>query len=372
MLGFTIVRSHPTSIGRLWRIYASGRGQRLFVRPIPARSHFLVEFADGQPEHPSHELAVSAVQDHPSPLPIPPSPRVYTELPRCLTNRPSHGPALREQTLREARGLWERVVPQEPDDGRQEPDWRLGTPFLPVQDRPRRRSIEVGSLPLAEPALEAAMPEMLAQGLGLDRRFLWFQALKDDGDRWQKGNASLQLRLSGRFVGEMPLHARPDRSLSSQDFRTVARSHRHQGRGAAAAGVGVAGRFPCQSVGSDSRARLRRARAAARAARKAERVAARRRNRAPLRARGSRGGVAEARDRAALALGARVSPGTARRAHDCGSGGCRHRAKYAHCRGDSVPAARRVHVRRASGDPKCRAANEKESRISRWPLVQIH
>ena len=143
---------------------------------------------------------------------------------------------------------------------------------------------------------------MLHQGLGLELEFLWFQTLEGDEHRWQKGNASLPLRLSGRRLGPLPLHAAGDCALPQP--------------------------------------RARRSRPAARAPGQAQRLAGAPRDRAPLRARRRGHGAATPGDRAARALGARLSPRAARGALDRRSRRERSAVRRARCGSDPVPPAR--------------------------------
>lgn len=71
---------------------------------------------------------------------------------------------------------------------------------------------------------------MLAQGLGLEISFLWFQCIKPNEPELQKSNASLPLRVPGSLQRAMSLHARPDREVSQPHFGSAPRSHRSADR----------------------------------------------------------------------------------------------------------------------------------------------
>ncbi len=69
---------------------------------------------------------------------------------------------------------------QPPKNARHVPNWWLREAFFPIQHGegayPKIRSGE----PLGESQLPSPLPKMLAKGLGLKVRFLWFPCLKSN------------------------------------------------------------------------------------------------------------------------------------------------------------------------------------------------
>jgi hypothetical protein len=99
-------------------------------------------------------------------------------------------------------------------DGREVGYGGLGFAFFPIEKGHGIDAEQLTGLILGELQFETPFLDVLAQGLGLKIRFLWFQCLKRDRAKWQEGNASLSLWLSGRPQRPLPLYKRTGATLS--------------------------------------------------------------------------------------------------------------------------------------------------------------
>ena len=68
-----------------------------------------------------------------------------------------------DEGLPDCCGLGARVVPEEVDDGRQPAELRRGVTTFPVGDRRRIHTDPLGHVPLQQPQIKSAPPQVVAE-----------------------------------------------------------------------------------------------------------------------------------------------------------------------------------------------------------------
>ena len=122
-------------------------------------------------------------------------------------------------------GFRARVISQKPENTWDERYRRSCSVLFPIENREGADTQELGGLLLCELTQEATTLDVLSEGLGSFGKRLGFLSFQPDRHVWQKGNASLHVRLLWRPLRALPLHTQQSESISRTHFRSLARSH---------------------------------------------------------------------------------------------------------------------------------------------------